>query len=107
MIKRTMTWLALAGGAAFLGLVFCGPVTAGQKEGTEGSWVELGPGVQWVQIDLEKEATIYGILLWHQHADPRVYRDVIVQISNDPEFKKDVVTVFNNDQDNSAGLGAG
>lgn len=82
-------------------------VTDGQKEGTEGSWVELGPGVQWVQIDLEKEATIYGILLWHQHADPRVYRDVIVQISNDPEFKKDVVTVFNNDQDNSSLLGAG
>ena len=32
---------------------------------------------------------------------------MIVQISNDPEFKKDVVTVFNNDQDNSSGLGAG
>src|SRR3982751_3057729 len=53
-------------------------VTDGQKEGTEGSWVELGPGLQWVQIDLEKPTTIYGVLLWHQHADPRVYRDVIV-----------------------------
>lgn len=82
-------------------------VTDGQKEGTEGSWVELGPGLQWVQIDLGAEHTIYGILLWHQHADPRVYRDVVVQISNDPEFKKDAVTVFNNDQDNSSGFGAG
>ena len=82
-------------------------VTVGTKEGTEGSWVELGPGIQWVQIDLEKETPIYGVLVWHQHADPRVYRDVVVQISNDPEFKKDVVTVFNNDQDNSAELGAG
>src|SRR5258706_5056734 len=82
-------------------------VTDGQKEGTEGSWVELGPGVQWVQIDLEKPTTIYGILLWHQHADPRVYRDVVVQISDDPEFKKDVTTVFNNDQDNSSGFGTG
>jgi hypothetical protein len=36
-----------------------------------------------------------------------VYRDVIVQISDDPAFKKDVTTVFNNDQDNSAKLGAG
>lgn len=82
-------------------------VTDGQKEGTEGSWVELGPGLQWVQVDLEKPTTIYGILLWHQHGDPRVYRDVVVQISDDPEFKKDVTTVFNNDQDNSAGLGVG
>jgi len=82
-------------------------VTDGQKEGTEGSWVELGPGIQWVQVDLAKDTTVYGILLWHQHADPRVYRDVIVQISNDPEFKKDVVTVFNNDQDNSSLMGAG
>ncbi len=82
-------------------------VTDGAKEGTEGSWVELGPGVQWVQIDLTKETTVYGICLWHQHADPRVYRDVIVQISDDPEFKKGVVTVFNNDQDNTSLMGAG
>jgi hypothetical protein len=82
-------------------------ITDGQKEGTEGSFVELGPGLQWVQIDLEKPTTIYGILLWHRHDDPRVYRDVIVQISDDPEFKKDVTTVFNNDQDNSSGMGAG
>jgi len=82
-------------------------VTDGSKEGTEGSWVELGPGIQWVQIDLTKEATIFGVCLWHNHNDPRVYRDVIVQISNDPEFKKDVVTVFNNDQDNSSLMGAG
>src|SRR3954469_2074276 len=67
-------------------------VTDGQKEGTEGSWVELGPGLQWVQIDLEKPTQIYGVLLWHQHGDPRVYRDVVVQISDDPEFKKDVKT---------------
>jgi hypothetical protein len=82
-------------------------VTDGQKEGTEGNWVELGPDIQWVQIDLGKESTVYGILVWHQHADPRVYRDVVFQVSNDPEFKKDVVTVYNNDQDNSAKLGAG
>lgn len=82
-------------------------VTDGAKEGTEGSWVELGPGIQWVQVDLGESHTIYGILMWHQHADPRVYRDVVVQISDDAEFKKDVVTVFNNDQDNSAKLGEG
>ena len=36
-------------------------ITDGDKEGDEGSWVELGPGKQWVQIDLEKEADIYAV----------------------------------------------
>jgi hypothetical protein len=30
-----------------------------------------------------------------------------VQVSNDPEFVTDVTTVFNNDHDNSSGLGVG
>jgi len=34
-------------------------------------------------------------------------RDVIVQVSADPEFKDHVTTVFNNDVDNSSGLGVG
>ena len=29
-------------------------ITDGDKDGDEGSWVELGPGKQWVQIDLRK-----------------------------------------------------
>lgn len=82
-------------------------VTDGQKEGTEGNWVELGTGVQWVQVDLGATATIYGLLVWHQHNDPTIYRDVIFQISDDKDMKTGVVTVFNNDQDNSAKLGAG
>jgi hypothetical protein len=32
---------------------------------------------------------------------------VIVQISQDPEFITDVKTIFNNDMDNSSGLGVG
>jgi hypothetical protein len=36
-----------------------------------------------------------------------VYEDVVVQISNDPAFKKEVTTIFNNDHDNSSGLGKG
>lgn len=82
-------------------------VTDGDKEGSDGSFVELGPGKQWVQIDLETQADIYAIQLWHYHAEGRVYQDVIIQISNDPEFKTGVVTVFNNDFDNSSGMGAG
>jgi hypothetical protein len=82
-------------------------VTDGDKEGSDGSWVELGPGKQWVQIDLGKSASIYAIIVWHNHADPRIYRDVIVQVSDDADFIQNVVTVFNNDQDNSSGLGVG
>jgi len=82
-------------------------VTDGDKAGDEGSWVELAPGKQWVQIDLEKSANIYAILVWHYHSQARVYLDVVVQVSDDPEFAKDVTTVFNADAQNELGLGAG
>ena len=82
-------------------------VTDGVKAGTEEAYVELGPMVQWVQIDLEKPATIYGLYLWHFFREARSYHDVIVQVSDDPEFKTGVTTVFNNDQDNSSKLGIG
>ncbi|KAA3610508.1 MAG: hypothetical protein D8M58_07375 [Calditrichaeota bacterium] len=77
------------------------------KEGSEGSFVELGPFVQHVTIDLEKKSVIYAVLLWHFHKQPRVYFDVVIQVSDDPDFVKDVKTVFNNDHDNSSGLGVG
>lgn len=82
-------------------------VTDGDKAGDEGSWVELGPGKQWVQIDLAKSATIYAVLVWHFHSQARVYRDVVVQTSDDPDFKSGATTVFNSDFKNELGLGAG
>src|SRR5580658_3205679 len=82
-------------------------IVDGDKDGNEGSWVELGPGKQWVQIDLAKKANIYAILVWHFHAQARVYRDVVVQVSDDPTFKSGVTTIFNNDFSNDSGLGAG
>ena len=69
-------------------------ITDGDKEGDEGSWVELGPGKQWVQIDLEKEADISAVLVWHFHSQARVYFDVVVQVSDDPKFEKCVTTIF-------------
>jgi hypothetical protein len=71
-------------------------ITDGDKAGDEGSWVELGVGKQWVQIDLAQEADIYAINVWHYHSQKRVYRDVVVQISDDPTFSKDVTTVYDN-----------
>ncbi|MEN9468497.1 MAG: hypothetical protein RL630_230 [Verrucomicrobiota bacterium] len=82
-------------------------VTDGEKDAGEGYFLELSNGLQWVQIDLEKEANIQAIWLWHFHSQRRAYHDVIVQISNDPEFASGVTTVFNNDFDNSADLGTG
>jgi hypothetical protein len=82
-------------------------VTDGDKAGDEGSWVEFGPGKQWVQIDLTKSANIYAVLVWHFHSQARVYRDVVAQISDDPTFKAGVTTIFNNDFKNEIGLGVG
>ncbi len=82
-------------------------ITDGDKEGIEGSYVELGPGTQWVQIDLEKKAAIHAIVLWHFHSQARVYRDVVIQTADDPDFIMNVKTIFNNDHDNSSGLGVG
>jgi hypothetical protein len=82
-------------------------VTDAEKAGEDGYFVELGPGKQWIQIDLGASASIAAILVWHYHSQARVYRDVVVQVSDDKDFLKGVVTVYNNDHDNTAGLGLG
>jgi len=82
-------------------------ITDGDKEHDAATYVELGPGTQWVQIDLGATKEIYAACVWHYHGEARVYRDVICQISNDRDFVDGVVTVFNNDDDNSSKLGAG
>jgi len=79
----------------------------GDKDGSEGSWVELGPGKQWVEIDLAKEANIYAVLVWHFHSQARVYRDVVVQVSDDATFGSGVTTIFNSDFRNELDLGVG
>jgi hypothetical protein len=82
-------------------------VADGEKEGGDGYFIELGPGKQWVQIDLGATRALHAILAWHYHSQARVYRDVIVQVSDDKDFLKGVQTVFNNDHDNTSGLGLG
>ena len=73
-------------------------ITDGDKEGDEGSWVELAPGKQWVQVDLEKSSEISAIYVWHFHSQTRVYFDVVAQISDDPNFEKDVTTIFDSSE---------
>jgi hypothetical protein len=82
-------------------------ITDGDKEAADGSYVELGPFVQYVTIDLEAMYDIYAIVVWHYHKQARVYFDVVVQVADDADFITNVKTVFNNDIDNSAGLGVG
>ena len=82
-------------------------ITDGDKDAGEGYFVELLDGPQWVQIDLEKSADISAIWLWHFHSQKRAYNDVIIQISDDPEFKTGVTTIYNNDYDDSSKLGKG
>ena len=82
-------------------------VTDGDKQGSEGYFVELGPGVQHVTLDLGAPHEVYAILFWHFHKQARAYLDVVVQVADDASFTENVRTLFNNDHDNTAGLGAG
>ncbi|MBP1598589.1 MAG: hypothetical protein H6Q05_3966 [Acidobacteria bacterium] len=82
-------------------------LTDGDRSGEEGSEIELAQGKQHVTVDLGAAHEIYAVLFWHFHNTPRVYFDVIVQIADDPQFTNNVRTLFNNDHDNSSGMGAG
>ena len=82
-------------------------ITDGDKTGIDGAYVELGPNTQWVQVDLGSTAKIAAVAVWHFHSQARVYHDVVIQISDDAEFKKGVTTIFNTDDDNSSKLGKG
>jgi len=82
-------------------------ITDGDKEAVDGSYVEFGPGLQHIQVDLGAEHLLYAIAFWHYHQQARVYKDVVVQIADDPDFIMNVRTLFSNDHDNSSGLGVG
>ncbi len=84
-----------------------GFVTDGEKSGEDGNFVEFGPGKQWARVDLKESAALSAILVWHYHSQARVYRDVVVQVSDDRDFVTGVTTLFNNDHDNTSGLGIG
>jgi hypothetical protein len=82
-------------------------ITDGDKEGSDGSFIELGPSPQSITIDLEAMYDIYAIVVWHYHKEAWVFFDVVVQVADDSDFITNVRTLFNNDIDNSLGLGVG
>ena len=81
-------------------------VTDGDKEPLDGSYVEMAPDKQHVTVDLGESRLIYAVLVWHNHTDPRVFRDVVVMLSDDEDFQNTRI-VYNNDHDNSSGFGVG
>lgn len=83
-------------------------ITDGDKSYKESSVVTIDSGLQYVQVDLGATHEIYAILVWHYHGEERVYHDFIVQVSDSPEFGEgDVKPLYNNDYDNSSGMGKG
>jgi hypothetical protein len=82
-------------------------INDGDKEASEQSIIYLRKGSQWVQIDFGSPQEIFAVCLWHAHNSAKVYHDVIVRIADDQDFIQNVKTIFNNDQDNTSGLGVG
>jgi len=82
-------------------------LTDGDKEASDQSVLFLRKGTQWVQLDFGSPQELFAVVLWHAHNQPKVYHDVIVQVADNPYFSAHVRTLFNNDRDNSSGLGHG
>jgi hypothetical protein len=82
-------------------------VTDGDKTYSSAAYLELAPGVRWIQIDLSTNAAVYAVCLWRERPEQCVYRDTVVLVSDDSTFATGVTVLFNNDYDNSAGLGKG
>jgi hypothetical protein len=82
-------------------------VTDGNKEAGDANVLEMHRKLQWVQIDLEAPHNVDAVLVWHAHDTPQICKDVIVQVADDPDFTQNVRTLYNNDYDNTAGMGVG
>ena len=82
-------------------------ITDGDKEASEQSIVYLRRGSQWVQLDFGSPQEIFAVVVWHAHNTAKVYHAVIFQLADDEDFTKNVQTFFNNDQENTAGMGVG
>jgi hypothetical protein len=79
----------------------------GEKEPADQNIVSLRKGLQWVQLDFGSPKDLFAVVIWHAYKADLIYHDVIVRVADDPDFMQNVRTLFNNDQANTAGLGAG
>ncbi|MDG0792539.1 discoidin domain-containing protein [Cohnella ginsengisoli] len=70
----------------------------------------VSDGPKYAQVDLGKAYDVTRVNIrndWGTATTYRTGKDLIVQLSNDSTFASGVTTFFNNDGDNSSGLGAG
>ncbi|QNK54901.1 fibronectin type III domain-containing protein [Paenibacillus sp. PAMC21692] len=89
-----------------------GVVTDGQSANSSGyAGIRTTTGPQYYQIDLGAAYALGRLRIvndWGSSASVyRTNKDVIVLLSNDPTFATGVTVVYNNDANNSVGLGAG
>jgi hypothetical protein len=82
-------------------------LTDGDKEASDQSVVFLRKGTQCVEMDFGSPQEIFALVVWHAHNVAKVYHDIIVQVTDGPDFAQNVRTLFNNDRGNSSGLGVG
>jgi hypothetical protein len=69
---------------------------------------EVGPGRQYVQIDLGQPCEIFAVVFWLPDYSPEyIYRALVVQVAEDAQFTKGVKTLLNTDRENINGLGKG
>tara|TARA_R110001592_G_scaffold168786_1_gene405121 strand:+ start:146 stop:2092 length:1947 start_codon:yes stop_codon:yes gene_type:complete len=83
-----------------------GRLSDSKKDYSKENVIVLPPGPQWVQIHLEADYRITAVIVWHYYEDQRVYQDVAVRVSSRPDGK-DGTMLYNNDHDNSLGMGVG
>ena len=82
-------------------------IVDGKKQHNKEFLVELPNGPQWIQIDLGAPHHVPAIIVWHYHESERVYFDFAVMTAMDEKLSQEVKTHYNNDHDNSSGLGRG
>lgn len=82
-------------------------IVDGKKQHNKEFQVELPNGPQWIQIDLGAPHHVHAIIVWHYHESERVYFDFAVMTAMDEKLSQEVKTHYNNDHDNSSGLGVG
>jgi len=82
-------------------------ITDGDQSASEQSIIFLRKGLQWVQMDFASPHEVFAVVIWHAHNAAKIYHDVIVQVADDPDFTENVHTIFNNDRNNTSGLGSG
>lgn len=104
-LNKAVTSNGTAGGGALSN------VTNGNLARGDYALISTSDGPKYVQVDLADSYDIVGVNIrsdWGSDAGSYRYgHDYVVQLAADAAFTTGVTTIFNNDADNTLGLGAG